>query len=187
MSETKTLEEPVREAAPASAPVERATHARVLCALFMIAFVLWAFFAWRGYGKRHAQLGESWYVGGVHMVEITLVREDAVNLACASDITQDGLHCGHRWDRKTKWPDGPERTLLKPYNTVKGELLLGAGLWTSPAFQRELPRARFTTVCNYHVVGVVKAAATRWSKNGKFDPLKQTATFGYFSDCAFPQ
>ncbi|HET9954007.1 MAG TPA: hypothetical protein VFQ61_05870 [Polyangiaceae bacterium] len=169
------------------APPDRAVHARLLAALFGIFFVLWAFYAWRGYGSRHAQLGESWYVGGVHLIELTLVKEDAVNLACASDTVHKGLHCAFRGDQRTPYPDLKDATMLKPYYTVKGELLFGAGLWSSPAFQRALPRTRFTAACNYHVVGIMKAASTRWAEKGRFDPLKQSATFGYFTDCVLPE
>jgi len=171
---------------PSRSVLDGAVHARVLCALLCASFALWVGYAWQGYGSRHAQLGDDWHVGGVHLIELTLVKEDAKNLACASNVDVSGLHCEFRGDQETRANDQNDAHVLKPYNTTKNELLFGAGLWSSPALSKELPHTRFSVTCNYHVVGVVKSAATRWSKTGKFDPLKQSATFGYLTDCALP-
>ena len=46
---------------------------------------------------------------------------------------------------------------------------------------------RFTVVCNYHVVGVLKSAALRWALNGSFNPLEQSVAVGNLSDCVIPQ
>jgi|GEM_PF-2155533 len=178
---------PKEDAGNKRLPTLTAPHARVVAVLLSTAFVLWLFFSWRGYGARHAQIGEEWYVGGVHLIELTLVKEDARNLDCASELNVSNLHCAYRADGSTKFEDTDDKHILRPYKTVKGELLLGAGLWSTPGLKANLPNNRFSVTCNYHVVGVVRSAATRWERKSRFDPIKQTATFGYLSDCVLPQ
>jgi hypothetical protein len=70
---------------------------------------------------------------------------------------------------------------------VGNELLLGAGLWTSPELKKALPAARFTVVCNYHIEGVAKSAAIRFDTGAPFVPAGKTVTVGTLSDCALPQ
>lgn len=150
--------------------------------------VLWLLFAWSGYKEKYSQLTEGWHLGGTKMLEITLVREDKKNLACASDRTFGDTHCGYRANGQ---PFGANAEVdahtLQPYNTIKNELFLGAGLWASPALQGTLPAERFTVVCNYRVVGVAKSVALRWSPTGSFNPIDQSAAIGTLSDCVIPQ
>jgi hypothetical protein len=157
-----------------------------LCALLLTGFALWLGFAWSGYGDRYAQATEGWRKGGTHLVEITLVREDVNNLACASDVTFEGLHCGYRADRQPFEDSEEESRVLRPYSTTSHQLLMGAGLWSSLGLSVQLPSQRFTVVCNYHLVGAVKSASLRWSPNGRFEPLERSLSVGSLSDCSIP-
>jgi hypothetical protein len=156
--------------------------------LLSMGVVLWLLFAWSGYKEKYSQLTEGWHLGGTKMVEITLVREDKKNLACASDKTFGDTHCGYRASGQ---PFGANAEVdahtLQPYNTIKNELFLGAGLWASPALHGILPAERFTVVCNFRVVGVAKSIALRWAPTGSFNPVDQSAAIGTLSDCVIPQ
>lgn len=148
---------------------------------------LWLVLAWAGYKEKYSQQTEGWRLGSTKMLEITLIRDDKKNLACASDRSFGDIRCGHTRDGKPIGPkpeDDPH--ILQPFNTVKNELFLAAGLWQAPIL-RELPTERFTVVCNYHVVGVLKAVALRWSPTGNFSPVDQSVAVGTVSDCVIPQ
>lgn len=156
--------------------------------LFSIGFGVWLIFAWTRYGEEYAQANEVWHVGGTRMVELTLVREDVDNLACASDLSRDGLYCAYRANLTGFAPGPPdERQILRPYATIKNELLLGAGLWSSPDLRGNLPAWRFTVVCNYHIVGVLKSVSLRWTPTGDFSPATQSIAAGRLSDCVLPE
>ena len=145
-------------------------------------------------GKRYreeyaqGQGTEGWGVGSTQRVELTLVREDRRNLACASDQVLSGLHCAYRRDGSPAGPSAPDDPrILQPYNTVGSELLLGAGLWTAPELKRPLPAVRFTVVCNYHIDGVAKSASIRFDAAAPFSPIGKRVTVGTLSDCALSQ
>jgi hypothetical protein len=122
------------------------------------------------------------------MLEITLIRDDKKNLACASDRVYGEIHCGYTRDGKPFGPKPEEDPhILQPFNTVKNELFLAAGLWHAPVLKEPLPADRFTVVCNYYVVGVLKAVALRWSPTGSFNPVDQSVAVGSLSDCVIPQ
>jgi hypothetical protein len=156
--------------------------------LFCIGIGLWLVLAWSGYKEKYTQQTEGWRLGSTKMLEITLIREDRRNLACASDKTFGDVHCGYHKDGSQFGPrpeDSPH--ILQPFNTVKNELFLAAGLWQAPILQGTLPAERFTVVCNYHVVGVLKAVSLRWSPTGTFNPVDQSVAVGTLSDCTIPQ
>jgi hypothetical protein len=156
--------------------------------LLSLGFVVWLIFTWTGYKEKYSQIAEGWHLGGTKMIEITLIRDDKKNLACASDKTFGAIHCGfHRNGQSTGTSPETDPTVLQPYNTVKNELFLAAGLWQSPILSGTLPKERFTVVCNYHVVGVLRSAALRWSPTGSFNPLDQSVAVGSLSDCVIPQ
>jgi hypothetical protein len=160
---------------------------RALLALFVIGFGVWLVFTWMKYDKSAAQSEQGWHKGTKQLLELTLVREDAHKLDCASNVTVEGLDCAY--DAKTQarvpMPDAAHR--LRPYCNVKNEVLLAAGLWDSPGLSGQLPAERFTVVCNYDVVGVVKSVSLRWNPNDKFDPAKQSLPVGTLTDCVIPQ
>jgi hypothetical protein len=153
-----------------------------------IGVALWLVFAWTGYKEKYSQQAEGWYLGSTKMIEITLIREDKKNLACASDKEFAGAHCGFHANRQP-WGTNPETDphVLQPFNTIKNELFLGAGLWQSPILSGTLPADRFTVVCNYHVAGVLKAVSLRWSPTGNFGPVDQSVAVGTLTDCVIPQ
>lgn len=153
-----------------------------------IGVALWLVLAWAGYKEKYSQHTEGWHLGATRMIEITLIREDKKNLACASDKTFGNVHCGYHANSQPKGTT-PESdpNVLQPFNTVKNELFLAAGLWQSPILREPLPKERFTVVCNYHVLGVLKAVSLRWSATGNFSPVDQSVAAGNLTDCAIPQ
>jgi hypothetical protein len=159
-----------------------------LSGFLCIGVALWLILAWAGYKEKYSQQTEGWHLGSTKMLEITLIREDKKNLACASEKVFAGVHCGYRINGQP-WGAGPDTDpqVLQPFNTVKNELFLAAGLWQSPILQGTLPAERFTVVCNYHVLGVLKAVSLRWSPTGNFGPVDQSVAVGNLTDCVIPQ
>jgi hypothetical protein len=160
---------------------------RALLALFVIGFGVWVVFTWMKYDKSAAQSEQGWHKGTKQLIELTLVREDANKLDCASNVTVEGLNCAYDGKSQARAPMPDPAHRLRPYCNVKNDVLLGAGLWDSPGMRGPLPAERFTVVCNYHVVGVVKSVSLRWNPNDKFDPAKQSLPVGTLTDCAIPQ
>jgi hypothetical protein len=154
----------------------------------LIAFTVWIISGTRRYRMEYAETTQGWRVGSTRSVEISLVRDDKTNLACASDQTIAGLRCGHGSDQGAVTglsADKPE--LLQPYNTVGGELFLGAGLWTAPDMKQALPTERFSAVCNYNIKGVIKSALIRFAPTAAFGPTNRTVTVGALTDCTVPR
>jgi hypothetical protein len=155
---------------------------------FLIGLGVYLIFAFSSYREEYAQATDTWRLGGTRMVELTLVKEDLQNLSCASDQIRDGLHCGYHGDLSADGlASAKSPQVLQPYNTARNELLLGAGLWSSPAMKDGLPADRFTVICNYHVVGVMKAVSLRWSPTGTFSPVTQSVTVGTLTECVLPR
>jgi len=159
-----------------------------LSGFLCIGVALWLILAWAGYKDKYSQQTEGWRLGSTKMLEITLIRDDKKNLACASEKAFAGVHCGFRINGQP-WGTTPDTdpNVLQPFNTVKNELFLAAGLWQSPILQGTLPAERFTVVCNYHILGVLKAVSLRWSATGTFGPVDQSVTVGNLTDCVIPQ
>lgn len=157
----------------------------IACSLLLTAVALFLGFSWSNYRDRYAIAESGFRIGGARFVEITLIREDLQNLACASELRTGALRCG--FDGSKQRVDGlREVETLRPYNTVKSELLLAAGLWSELGDPAALPSARFTVVCNYHVTGVLRSAALRWSPTGSFDRLDRTVPVGFVTNCQIP-
>lgn len=159
-----------------------------LLAFYTIGIALWLVFAWSGYNTKYSQATDSWKLNSTKMIEITLVAEDKTNLACASDVSVEGLHCGYD-ARQNKRPGDVDTdpNILQPYNTVANELFMGAGLWTSSVLKAALPGQRFTVMCNYKVMGAAKNVSLRWAPKAGFDPLKTSVAVGTLTDCVIPQ
>lgn len=154
--------------------------------LVAIVFGVWVFTAGKSYREAYQQSVEGFRLGGTRMVELTLVASDKQGLACASDKVVEGLHCGYRANSSEAGPvttDDP--TMLQPYYTVGGELLLGAGLWASPGV-KELPGGRFSIVCNFKVVGVSRSVAIRFAPGAAFGAAGKLVPVGTLSECVFP-
>ena len=171
------------------APSEFAVLRLTLFSLFTIVVVVGLLFAWTGYSNRYAQVTEGWHIGQTKLVEVTVVREDKDRLACASDVLIEDIHCGWHangtpFDAHTQ-NDGH---VISPYNTVKNELFLAAGLWTSlTASQKQIPTERFTAACNLNIQGVLKSVSLRWQATASFDPVKQSVAVGTLSNCVIPK
>jgi hypothetical protein len=159
-----------------------------LSSFLSIGVALWLILAWAGYKEKYSQQNDGWHLGATKMLEITLIREDKKTLACASDKVFSGVHCGYRQNGQP-WGTTQETDprVLQPFNTVKNELFLAAGLWQAPILHEPLPTERFTVVCNYHVLGVLRAVSLRWSLTGSFGPVDQSVAVGTLSDCTIPQ
>jgi hypothetical protein len=156
--------------------------------LMTIVFVLFIVYSWSGYSDKYAQVTEGWSIGNTKLIEITLVRDDKDGLACASNLDFGGVRCGYAANGAPLGDKGPAPSqLLQPFNTVKNELFVGAGLWDSKGLPKTLPTERFTVVCNYRVVGVAKSMSLRWGQKASFDPLKHSVAVGTLSDCVIPQ
>ena len=159
-----------------------------LLSFLLIAFGVWLVSAGKRYRNEYAQATEGWRIGTTQMVEVTLVAEDARNLACASDVVVAGLKCGYRWDRRpAPPPSAGEPDVLLPYNTVGNQLLLAAGLWRSLYLDRPLPKGRFSAVCNYRIQGVMRSVAVRFDADGAFGPVSTTVAVGTLADCVIPR
>ena len=156
--------------------------------LLCMGVALWLVFAWSGYKDKYSQQTEGWHLGSTKMIEVTLIRDDKKNLSCASDKSFADVHCGY-YANTQPWGPGPEADghTLQPFNTVKNELFLAAGLWQAPILAGTLPAERFTVVCNYQVIGVLKSVSWRWSPTGNFSPVDQSVAVGTLTDCVIPQ
>ncbi len=161
---------------------------KTVFSLIVIIVLLWLFFTWTGYANKYAQVTEGWHLGQTKLIEVTVVREDKGRLACSSDTVTDGIHCAYRTNGQPfEASTQDDSHVLSPYNTVKNELFLASGLWTSTALRGQLPTERFTVACNYKILGVLKSVGLRWSVNGSFDPVKQSVTLGTLTDCVIPK
>lgn len=155
--------------------------------LVAITFGVWVFAAGKNYRDAYNQSVEGFRLGGTRMVELTLVASDKRGLACASDKTFEGLHCGYRANASEAGPVSPDdATMLQPYYTAGGELLLGAGLWVSPALKEPLPGGRFAVVCNFHVAGVTRSAAIRFAPGAAFGAAGKLMPVGTLNECVYP-
>lgn len=157
-------------------------------ALMCIGLVVWLALSWGRYKNRVPGTGQDWQVGGTHLVEVTLTREDRGAHACASGVDIDGMQCAfdaehHRLDP----PIEDEHQVLRPYTTARGEIFLGAGLWSAPNLANPPHDKRFSVVCNFHIQGVVKHVALRWELHSHFKPVKTSLAAGALTDCAFPR
>ncbi len=159
---------------------------RALLVLFVIGFGVFVVNHWSKYDKYSGQTEQGWHKGSKQMVEITLVKEDKSKLDCASNISIEGLGCAYDANSQPRTQQ-PSDKALHPYCNIKNDVLLASGLWESPALQGQLPNERFTVVCNYNVVGVVKSVSLRWNTTDKFDPAKQSLPIGTLTDCVIPQ
>jgi hypothetical protein len=155
--------------------------------LLAIGFVLWLVFSWSGYAERYAAANEGWHLGQTRLVEITVVPTDRYALGCASDRQPGGLHCASHLGGAPYPPEPDQKKVLQPYNTIKNELLLGAGFWDNAVLSGPLPPERFSVACNYNIVGVVKSVSLRWGQTAPFTPVDKSVTVGTLTDCVIPQ
>lgn len=157
-------------------------------AVAFLALLMFVWFTYRFVAFRHlARVPfEGMQVGNVNFVEISLIREDVQNLACASNVEVDGLRCGFK-DQGTPHEGLSEIQTIRQYNTIKNELFLAAGLWAQPVMQGALPTERFSVVCEFHSVGALKNPKLRWNPNEAFKSIDRTLVVGKLNKCVIPQ
>jgi len=157
-------------------------------AFVLIGFGVWLFLGGKRYRAEYAGSTQGWRVGTTRAVELTLIREDKRNLACASKHVVAGLRCAFDEEQKpvgSLSADRPE--VLQPYATTSGDLLLGAGLWTAEDMKHDLPPKRFSVVCDYDIKGVLKSARIRFDHDAAFNPAGRTVTVGTLKNCLVPR
>jgi hypothetical protein len=147
----------------------------VLGAGLCVAVVgLGAGFAILGRESPTEQTKPKWTVGQVVDIEVTLVRSDRQDLACAAPDDIGGKHCAFEAANKP-WSKGgdvnDDKKLLKPYTTVEHVQFTAAGLWSDPALAADkLPATRFSVKCKYKVEGTLKSVEVRWEQTGQWYP-----------------
>jgi len=157
-------------------------------AFVLIAFGVWVVLGGKRYRAEYAAATQGWRVGSTRVVELTVIREDKTNLACASKHTVAGLRCGYDDEQRPVGSLPADKSEgLQPYATTTGELLLGAGVWTSPDMKQSLPSTRFSVVCNYAIKGVLRSARIRFNPNASFNPMGKTVTVGTLTECSVPR
>jgi hypothetical protein len=139
---------------------------------FVIVIGLGAGFAILG---RETQVDNrpKWKVGDTADVEITLVKSDRQDLACAATEEVAGKHCAFEAMNKpwTKGNASDDKQILKPYTTVDRVQFTAAGLWADPSMQPDkLPTTRFTVKCKYKVEGKLPNVGVRWEQTGQWFP-----------------
>jgi hypothetical protein len=124
-----------------------------------------------------------WRVGQLVELDITLVKEDATNLACSSAQDVAGKKC--EWNGKADKNTGvTDATMLKPYTTTDGVNFVAAGVWTQPALDKsKLPNDRFSVHCKYKVEGMLKTPMVRWNPSAPWGEKKEDWYAGTVSDC----
>jgi hypothetical protein len=137
---------------------------------------------------REEQVGPpkpKWTTGQTVDVEITLVKNDRQDLACASANEIGGKHCAFEANNKA-WSKGDntdDKKVLKPYTTTDRVQFTAAGLWSEPALApAKLPGSRFSVKCKYKVEGMLKNVSVRWESTGQWYPGNEWYA-GSVSDC----
>ncbi|MFT3769706.1 MAG: hypothetical protein QM820_30075 [Minicystis sp.] len=158
-----------RRAAPP--PQQGASLGKSMILFVVIIGGLAAGFALLGSEKHQEQAKPKWKVGDVADVEITLVKNDRQDLACASADEINGKHCGFEANNKpwSKGDNADDKKLLKPYTTTDRVQFAAAGVWSEPALSGDkLPATRFSVKCKYKVEGMLKAMSVRWESTGQW-------------------
>jgi hypothetical protein len=130
-----------------------------------------------------------WTPGQTVDLEITLVRNDRQELACAATDEIAGKHCAFEAPNKpwSKGDNNDDKKLLKPYTTTDRVQFTAAGLWSEPALAPDkLPATRFNVKCKYKVDGLLKNLGVRWEQSGQWFPNNEWYA-GSVSDCKIVQ
>jgi hypothetical protein len=158
---------------------------RVTLALFAIGLGVWVLLAGRAYRRDYSGMGATWHRGDKNLVEITVVAADESNLACASDKVVGDLRCDFGADHQARGAVADGERLV-PYCTVGGDVLLGAGLWSSAKQAGPLPTTRFTVLCDFEISGGLHSVALRWKPDGAFEPSQKSLPVGTLRNCTIP-
>ena len=129
-----------------------------------------------------------WKDGQEVDVEVTLLKSDRRDLACAAAQEVQGRHCAFE-SKEKRWskPDKPDakNTLLQPYTTTNQIQFVAAGLWSEPALENDaqLPTSRFSAKCKFKVEGRMKKLAVRWHTEGGWSDGTDDWYSGLLSGC----
>jgi hypothetical protein len=153
---------------------------------FVIVIGLGAGFAILGREQPQEVARPKWTTGQTVDVEVTLVRNDRQELACAAADEVGGKHCAFEAANKA-WSKGgdanDDKKILKPYTTTDRVQFTAAGLWSDPALTPDkLPATRFSVKCKYKVEGTLKNVGVRWEQTGQWYPQEGWYA-GSISDC----
>lgn len=180
-----------KKASPPPAAGRPKILARVIAIAILVGIPVALLVSSRGGGGGRGGAGKlpastSWAVGSEQSIDITLVQQDKVNLACASADEVAGKHCQFEAQNKpwSKGGPGDDKVQLKPYRLAgSNDPVLVAGLWSQPALGTGLPNDRFTAKCKLKVEGKVKKPAVRWNPSDPWfdEPFDWPA--GSVSDC----
>ena len=142
-------------------------------------------FAMLGREEQQAPPTMKWKVGETTDVEITLVKNDRNELACAAADEVGGRHCAFESNTKP-WSKGDvndDKKLLKPYTTTDRAQFVAAGVWSEPALAADkIPASRFSLKCKFKVEGKLKNMSVRWEQTGQWYPNNEWFA-GSVSDC----
>ncbi|HVZ71786.1 MAG TPA: hypothetical protein VHJ20_05365 [Polyangia bacterium] len=177
---------PIASRAPTRIVREPDVLARVTLAFFTVAVAAWIVLSWTGYRGDYVGAQQAWHRGAHNLVEITLVREDETKLACASGVSLGALACAFDGDRHPRAVAPPDPDLLRPYSTTGGDVIVGAGLWSAATLRRPLPAERFTVVCDFEVVDLVRSLSLRWAPDAAFDAATKSLPVGRLTGCTVP-
>ncbi len=125
-----------------------------------------------------------WKVGQEANVEITVVPNDRVELACASTTDIAGRKCEFETQVKANPKQEDDTKLLKPYTTTDQVQFLAAGLWAEPALKANMPTTRFSVKCKLKVEGKVAKPGIRWNSEGPWYPQTNDWYAGVVSGCS---
>jgi hypothetical protein len=168
-------------------PAQAGSLGKSVLLFFVIVIGLGAGFAILGREQPAQVAAPKWKVGDVADVEVTLVKADRQELACASVDEVAGMHC--QFEAASKgWSKGgdpnDDKKLLKPYTTTDRIQFTAAGLWTDPGMAPDkLPPTRFSVKCKYKVEGKLNNVGVRWEQTGQW--YNQEGWYaGTLSNCA---
>jgi hypothetical protein len=173
---------PVRAAPPPPPPATN-LGARVVVFVAVLLVLSSGFWLLAGFDSGLDKPVIKWRVGQVAEIDITLVKDDAVELACGSTQEVNGKKCeyGTKSDKNAGLTDA---TMLKPYTTADGVNFAAAGLWSQPALDKsKLPSDRFTVHCKFKVEGMLKTPLVRWKQSAPWGEKKDDWYAGAVSDC----
>lgn len=139
-------------------------------------------------GREEQQAGPAkpkWKAGDIADVEITLVKNDKQELACASAEEIGGKHCAFEGMNKpwSKGENADDKKVMRPYTTTDRVQFAAAGLWSEPVLAPDkIPATRFSVKCKLKVEGTLKSVAVRWESTGQWFPGNEWYA-GSVSDC----
>ncbi|MBM4357427.1 MAG: hypothetical protein FJ096_04880 [Deltaproteobacteria bacterium] len=128
-------------------------------------------------------------------IELTLVANDANDLACSMEGDLAGLHCGYTAANvKNPAAQGSreDAKLLQPYATTNRQNLFAANVWMQPELKdvaaleariKTLPQQRFALSCKFTPRGFAKSAKVQWKPGSDWGQTDKPWYAGEVKDC----